>query len=176
MDAQVKVTNLTGHRFPSGVAFRRAFIEFSVIERRNGRDDILWASGRTNADGVIVDGNGAPLPSELLVPCDVNCNGVKQLYQPHYQTITSTNQVQIYEELHVDVAGNLTTSFIHRDKEIKDNRLLPKGWSKTGPDASIPAEFIEETFPRGDALNDPHGPRRQRNRYCELRGAIATVR
>ena len=67
-DAQVKVTNLTGHRFPSGVAFRRAFIEFSVIERRNGRDDILWASGKTNADGVIVDGNGAPLRPNYSSP------------------------------------------------------------------------------------------------------------
>ena len=54
--ADVAVTNLTGHRFPSGVGFRRAFIELLVVETADGRQRLVWASGRTNSVGVIVDG------------------------------------------------------------------------------------------------------------------------
>jgi mono/diheme cytochrome c family protein len=38
--ANVVVTNRTGHRFPSGVGFRRAFLEFQVVEKSSGKT--LW--------------------------------------------------------------------------------------------------------------------------------------
>ena len=66
IDAQVAITNLAGHRFPSGVGFRRAFIELLVLEDRDGRETVVWASGRTNSLGVIVDGNGKVLPTEFF--------------------------------------------------------------------------------------------------------------
>ena len=34
IEAEVAITNLAGHRFPSGVGFRRAFIELLVLEHR----------------------------------------------------------------------------------------------------------------------------------------------
>lgn len=155
LSADVKVTNLTGHKFPSGVAFRRAFLEFAVIESLNGRDRIVWASGRTNANGVIVDGNGTPLPTEFFAEVEDASGSKAPSYQPHHQKITDQTQAQIYEELTQDAEGQFTTSFIHRDREIKDNRLLPKGFTKQGPSPDIPAKFIEETYPRADALTDP---------------------
>jgi len=78
--ADVTVENLAGHRFPSSVGFRRAFVEFNVFQESNGRDRLLWASGRTNELGVIVDGAGKPLPSEFF---ERSPDGVQQ-YQPHY--------------------------------------------------------------------------------------------
>src|SRR5205823_5340678 len=51
--ADVTVTNLTGHRFPSGVSFRRAFIDFTVVETTTNK--ILFESGATNSIGAIVD-------------------------------------------------------------------------------------------------------------------------
>ena len=42
--AEVQVENLAGHKFPSGVGFRRAFLRFEVLDA-NGDD--LWVSGRT---------------------------------------------------------------------------------------------------------------------------------
>ncbi|MDQ3472689.1 MAG: hypothetical protein M3447_03025 [Acidobacteriota bacterium] len=66
--------------------------------------------------------------------------------------ITRQDQVQIYEELNLNVQCAMTTSFIRRDYQLKDNRLLPYGWTKTGPLRSdktpyIPEAFLHETHP-----------------------------
>ena len=58
---------------------------------------------------------------------------VQQHFQPHYQVITTPEQVQIYEELNTNAEGRFTTSFIRRDQTVKDNRLLPIGWTANGP-------------------------------------------
>ncbi|HEX6178470.1 MAG TPA: hypothetical protein VF057_08920, partial [Thermoanaerobaculia bacterium] len=146
LSADVTVTNRTGHRLPSGVGFRRAFIEFLVLESQDGRDRVVWSSGRTNSVGVIVDGEGRPLPTEFLED---------DRYQKHHTVITSDDQVQIYEELVKNADGQFTTSFIRRDKDVKDNRLLPIGWTEKGPDPSLNGRFLEATFPHGDAKKDP---------------------
>ena len=146
LKVDVNVTNLVGHRFPSGVGFRRAFIQLSVI---NSTNDTVWASGRTNNVGVIVDENGNPLPSEFL---ERDKQGNQQ-YEPHYQKITKQNQVQIYQELAKNPEGDFTTSFVAINSVPKDNRLLPKGWTKTGPPGFAP-EFIEATSPHGHATRD----------------------
>lgn len=146
VNANVTVTNLAGHRLPSGVGFRRAFIELLVLETRDGRERVVWSSGRTNSVGVIVDGEGRPLDTEFLA------NGK---YQKHHEVITSDDQVQIYEELTKDADGNFTTSFIRRDDDVKDHRLLPLGWSAKGPDPSLNGRYLEATYPHGNAKDDP---------------------
>ncbi|HSS19004.1 MAG TPA: cytochrome P460 family protein [Pyrinomonadaceae bacterium] len=177
--ANVLVTNNTGHRLPSGVGFRRAFLELRVVDNTNGQ--ILWCSGCTNELGVIRAGGGAQsrrLPSELFdvykdgskpadhdypTPCnDHYLPGINpQYYQPHYfwdmekgsgLPITREDQVQIYEELNLDNQCATTTSFVRRDYQLKDNRLLPFGWTSTGPlrpdkTPYIPADFLHETLP-----------------------------
>jgi len=144
------VTNKTGHRFPSGVGFRRAFIEFEVADSRTGQ--VVWASGRTNELGVIIDENGKPLPSEFFDHYKDKSGQSRQYYQPHYydqpgHAITRQDQVQIFEELLQDADGNFTTSFIRRDTPVKDNRLLPLGWSAKGPSPSLAGIFLEATYP-----------------------------
>ena len=62
LSAKVTVINKTGHKFPSGVGFRRAFIELRVLDADKA---LLWASGRTNKSGVIVDENDKPIDGEL---------------------------------------------------------------------------------------------------------------
>jgi hypothetical protein len=124
---EVTVQNLTGHRFPSGVGFRRAFLEFQVVGGPQGaaEGDVVWVSGSTNRAGVIVGPGGEPLPSEFFAAQA----GGGEAYQPHFQVITSSLQVQIYEELTQSPEGKLTSSFISRCHNLKDNRLLPAGWS-----------------------------------------------
>ena len=102
--ADVGVLNLTGHRLPSGVGFRRAWIELKLTDP-DGK--VVWASGATNRDGEIVDDRSAVLPTEYFTR---DANG-KQRYQPHFDEhhpITRTDQVQIYEELTLDKSGTIT--------------------------------------------------------------------
>ncbi len=140
LEATVKVTNEVGHRFPSGVAFRRAFLEFTVMEG----DELVWASGLTNGAGVILGPDKNPLPTEFLP--DANT------YQKHHEVITSQDQVQIYEELNLNANQEFTTSFVHRVKSVKDNRLLPKGWrasSTFAKQGEVMRQFMAATDPHG---------------------------
>jgi Cytochrome P460 len=179
LSADVKVTNKTGHRLPSGVGFRRAFLELRVTDNDTGKT--VWCSGCTNELGLIMNGaagNSERLPSELFdvykdgsKPADhgypAGCNNKylpgtnPQYYQPHFfwdpqkntgSAITQQDQVQIYEELNLNIQCQMTTSFLRRDFQLKDNRLLPFGWTSTGPLKAdktpfIPADYLHETHP-----------------------------
>ncbi|HEV2762977.1 MAG TPA: cytochrome P460 family protein, partial [Pyrinomonadaceae bacterium] len=168
LTAEVLVTNKTGHRFPSGVGFRRGFLELRVVDTTGGQEKTVWCSGCTDELGVITNGDGGrPLPSELYetyqsgqkpqrsdypAPCQ---NVTQQQYQPHFWgarfPITRQDQAQIYEEIDLNADCRITSSFIRRDFVIKDNRLLPFGWTATGPlgpdgKPVIPKkEFLEPT-------------------------------
>jgi hypothetical protein len=102
----------------------------------------------TNKNGEIIDRRtGKPLPTEYF-------DGHK--YQHHYEVVDAEDQVQIYEELTKDANGNFTTSFIRRDQEVKDNRILPLGWKPDGPQPGVlPKFFLEATHPKGNAEHDP---------------------
>lgn len=119
LNIDVEVENLTGHFLPSGVGFRRVFLETIVYDKNN---QAMWASGRTNDLGVILNG----LTSEPLIT-EQGGKG-KQSYQPHHQVITQTDQVQIYQEIIQDSAGDNTTSFLRRVTDKKDNRIRGKGF------------------------------------------------
>ena len=101
----VTVSNLAGHKFPSGYPARRLFLQFTV------RDDLgntIFSSGETGENFILTDEEGV---------------------EPHYDIINSEDEVQIYEMAMGDVNGDFTTvldrGFIH----LKDNRLLPIGFS-----------------------------------------------
>ncbi len=144
--ATLLVTNKVGHYLPSGVGFRRVFIEFIVADADGNP---LFASGRTNELGAILDG----VTSDVLAT-EQGANNTQ--FQPHYQTITAGNQVQIYEEVTFDSAGVRTTSFLRRVDHRKDNRLRPKGFD---PQVflSSPSPFIRELGDfDGSEGSDPH--------------------
>jgi len=143
MTFDVTVANKVGHKFPSGVGFRRGFIRFEALDA-NGK--VLWASGRTNAAGQLIDGEGKVLLSEKTKnPLQV---------QPGVPNIAAEDEVYLFEELTATPRKGLksiqnangpqdlkdmtlTTSFLEIAAEVKDTRLLPKGWSKTGPYADV---------------------------------------
>lgn len=141
LQATVTVRSETGHKLPSGVGFRRAFVEFQVLDQQG---NTLWASGRTNAAGALVDQSGNPLDGEYwwTEDCKSRIQPQARLHQPHYQRITGQNQAQIYQELvstpppNATAAmcgpgtapqGMLTTSFLSICNTVKDNRILPQG-------------------------------------------------
>ncbi len=150
--ALVEVTNLTGHHFPSGVGFRRAFVEFQV---QDAGGDALWTSGKTDQYGQIVGPDGQPLPTEYFEEIDG-----EQVYQHHRYSnrpwggaggdpITLQTEVQIYEELTKSPPpeSRFTTSFLSLYEHVKDNRLQPLGWKAGGP-------WAEVTGPDGGAADD----------------------
>ncbi|MDQ2991355.1 MAG: hypothetical protein M3R30_00860 [Candidatus Eremiobacteraeota bacterium] len=159
--ADIEVVNLTGHKFPSGVAFRRAFLDVEFYDKRHPHAAPYFVSGATDDRGRILGGDGAPLPSEFFAR---DARG-HQRYQEHFDEahpISKPGQVQIFEELTQDRARNFTFSFIRRDHEFKDNRIEPLGFTRTGPTPTLPAYFLEATYPKGAAARDP--------RYFDGRG------
>jgi len=54
--------------------------------------------------------------------------------QPHRDTITAPDQVQIWEAQLVDVAGQPTHRALDARRYGKDNRILPKGFNPSGTD------------------------------------------
>ena len=115
----VDVHNLTGHRFPTGYPARRAWLHV-VIGKAVG--NIVFESGKVEPSGMI-RGN------------DNDTDG--STFEPHYQTITAPDQVQIYESILGDPAGRPTTGLLTAIGYLKDNRLLPRGFDK----ATAPSEI-----------------------------------
>lgn len=165
LEIGVEVVNKAGHRFPSGVGFRRAVLEVLVYERPESapipsgtnaepapQARLVWSSGRINDQGAIVDEQGRILPTEFFEP---GADG-RPRHQPHHERIDSSQQAQIYEHLMMNAAGQFTTSFVRQSKMVKDNRLLPKGWRRAGPDpAALQGKFLEATWPAAEAALDP---------------------
>lgn len=171
--AEVAVENLVGHKFPSGVSFRRAFIELSVMDED---EKLLWASGRTNDLGVIVDDAGDPVSGEFWWQPDCSARlADPRPHQPHFETITAQDQAQIYQELYTDNSEpfRLTTSFLSIGVDrplgwhVKDNRLQPRGFlpeaerykiaMSLGDKTQIPDPTGKDENFGSDAAVGPHG-------------------
>ena len=176
LSATVTVTNRSGHKFPSGVGFRRVFVDFSVLDA-NG--SVLWESGRTDSAGIIVDQHDRPIAGELWWKPD--CSG--RLYpdsdphQPHYEVISRQDQAEIYQELvtappakgvaqcgpAAKPSGALTTSFLSICARLKDNRLLPKGFLSLPQRVAIShalgagSDMAEDTSPVGTDGDPDYG-------------------
>ncbi len=112
----VVVTNRTGHKFPTGYPARRAWLR---VEVRAG-DDVLFRSGGFDSAGRITG-----VADERALP--------------HFDRITSPDQVVVYECVPVDAEGKPTTMLTKMAKMGKDNRLLPAGWKPDGPHAATTA-------------------------------------
>ena len=122
---KLKLTNNSGHKFPSGYPSRRAWIE---LELKTAAGTSIFRSGEMAADGT--------LPDEDLP------------FEPHHRTINSPEQVQIYELTPGDVNGQFTTILERGFMALKDNRLVPQGFSINDP-------VYDTTTIVGSALTDP---------------------
>jgi hypothetical protein len=109
----VILTNRAGHKFPTGYPTRRAWLHLVV---RSG-SEVVFESGRHDERGALVGGDGRLDAAGIILP--------------HRDTITSPDQVQIYESILVDASGEPTHLALNADHYAKDNRLLPSGWSSS---------------------------------------------
>lgn len=108
----VVVRNLTGHKFPTGYPARRAWLHVTV---RDAEGRSLFESGQVGATGAI-EGN--------------NSDAQAATFEPHYEQITTADEVQIYESIMGTPAGAPTTGLLQATQYLKDNRLLPRGFDK----------------------------------------------
>jgi hypothetical protein len=128
LSAQVAVNSQVGHKFPTGFPSRRAWLHFTVYD---ADEQVVFESGATMPDGAIVGNDNDESPDK---------------YEPHYDEIGETEQVQIYESIMADREDNLTTVLLRGYGYVKDNRLLPAGLDKAAVDADI--------VPYGGAVDD----------------------
>jgi hypothetical protein len=119
LHAIISVRNLTGHKLPTGYPSRRAWLHVAVRDRL-GR--VVFESGAVAPNGAIAgnDNDADPLA-----------------FEPHHLEIRTPAQVQIYESVMSDSAGNPTTGLLKAVRYLKDNRLVPKGFDKTTAEARI---------------------------------------
>jgi hypothetical protein len=118
----VVVSNLCGHKLPTGQPARRAWLRVRVLDSAGAP---LYRSGEFDSSGRILGADANPLRSELA-------GGT---YEPHRPRITGPDQAAVYEIVMEDSQGELTSSLLRAARARKDNRLLPRGWSSTHPDA-----------------------------------------
>jgi hypothetical protein len=126
----VFVQNLTGHKLPTAYPSRRAWLHVLVRDRSGAP---VFESGALQPDGSIAGNDN---------------DADKTRYEPHYREISSSEQVQIYEDILQDQEGHVTTGLLAGVSYVKDNRLLPSGFQKQTAEKDIAVI--------GDAAQDPN--------------------
>ena len=122
---EVKVENVTGHKFPTGFPSRQAWLHVWV---QNENNELFFESGAWNDAGEVT--------------------GIDNEFEPHYHVITEENQVQVYQAVMQDVDENVTYTLLRGASYAKDNRLPPKGFTTLADDYASMAII-------GNAVNDP---------------------
>lgn len=122
----LKLTNKAGHKLPAGIPFRRMWLHLRVTDTSN---NIVFESGNWNSSGEII--------------------GLNADYEPHYDVIRNSDEVQIYEGVMIDVDGSVTNRLLRASQYIKDNRIPPAGFVSTHQSYDTTAIF-------GNATVDPN--------------------
>jgi hypothetical protein len=116
---QVAVDSQVGHKFPSGFPSRRVWVYLQVTDPAG---QVVFESGHWDHLGAIF-GNNNDLDDSA--------------FEPHYEVISDSEQVQIYEAVMGDVDAGVTTTLLRGAVYLKDNRLLPTGFDKDTVSADI---------------------------------------
>jgi hypothetical protein len=103
---ELRLDNKAGHKFPSGYPSRRAFVQFVIMDDSG---DTLFKNGLLNSAHQLI--------------------GQDATFEPHHNMINNINDVQIYELVAGDVMGNVTTVLERANVMLKDNRLVPVGFT-----------------------------------------------
>lgn len=115
----VRVVNETGHKFPTAYPTRRAWLHLRALDAGGA---VIFESGRVDAGGAIVDASGRRLDGEGVI-------------LPHRDRVTRDDEVQVWEAVPVDTDGHVTHALLRAVRWARDDRILPRGWSASHPDA-----------------------------------------
>jgi hypothetical protein len=131
VDFELSLSNLTGHKLPSGYPARRAWLHVEVREDRR----VLFSSGAFDQRGRLIG-----IADELAIP--------------HVDRIERADQVAVYEMVAADLSGATTTAQLQMATIAKDTRLLPRGWRTDGPHATETAPVGVASDPNFQAGGD----------------------
>lgn len=117
--AAVRVTNLSGHKLPTGYPGRRMWLHIRALDTTGA---VVFESGGVDAAGHLVDATGARLDRVDVV-------------LPHRDRVADSAEVALWEAVQVGRNGAPTHALLEAWGMGKDDRLLPRGWDPTAPDA-----------------------------------------
>lgn len=117
---EVNVTNHSGHKFPTSLPTRRAWLHVKVTDQDN---KALFESGAWDSS------------TNRIIGVD----DTSEDYEPHYTDIDDPSQVQVYESIMADTNGKHTYTFMNAASYLKDNRILPKGFDKNSVPDTVQA-------------------------------------
>ena len=129
LEFELLVDNSTGHKLPTAFPSRRVYLHTVV---RDDSDEIVFESGDVMANGRII---GVDSDEDLST------------YEPHHQTITPPDQVQVYEAILGSTDNDVTYTLLRAGRYLKDNRIVPAGFD--------PATVPEDIRPTGGCMDDP---------------------
>lgn len=104
----VKLSNITGHKMPSGYPARRMSVHLVATD---GAGNEVFRSGGFDENFYV---------TEESLP-----------FEPHHNIISSEQEVQIYEMVMGDILNERTTTLLHGFSHLKDNRLVPLGFTES---------------------------------------------
>ena len=126
LEVKVAIQNKAGHKFPTGYPSRRAWVYLGLFQ---------------NEQPLFESGNWDPQTGEII--------GLDVPFEPHYNVIKSSDQVQVYQAVMQDVDGNVTYTLLRGASYVKDNRIPPVGFTSQG-------SFYDSTAIAGFAQSDPN--------------------
>lgn len=152
LDIAVSIVNKTGHKLPTSFPSRRTWLNLVI---RDADGQLLFESGTPDDNGWLpqdaVQAGSACV--DLDKPDDYD---PASCYSPHFNVITESSQVAVYEAVMGDTNGNTTYMLLYGDVYLKDNRIPPAGFSTQGEQyspliATVGAAASDPDFNRDDA-------------------------
>ena len=124
----LRIDSHTGHKLPTSYPSRRVILHVIV---KDSLGNTVFESGKINVNGSVAN-----------LDSDANLSQ----YEPHYDLITTADQVQVYEAIMQDNTDNVTYTLLRGMDYLKDNRLLPSGFNKqTAPlDIKVAGNALED--------------------------------
>lgn len=125
----VEVSNLTGHKFPTGFPSRRAWLHLTVASNAG---ETVFESGTWDAAGRI---SGADADTAAAT------------FELHPIIVSLPDQVPIYESIMQNTEEEVTYTLLRAASYVKDNRLLPAGFDKetAGEDIAVVGAALADT-------------------------------
>ncbi|MEQ8767039.1 MAG: multiheme c-type cytochrome [Planctomycetota bacterium] len=135
----ITVTNLTGHKLPTGYPSRRLFLQVRVLDEAG---EAVFETGTFDAQGRLTTAGDVHPAERAGGPI-----------HPHADALRSSDQVAVWESVMADTEGRPTYRLLRAASYAKDDRLLPIGWSSEHAEA-------ERTSPHGVSGDDDFEPGR----------------